>query len=207
MGKSTVARMFRREGVPVFDADAVVRRLQGPGGVALALIEAAFPGTVHAGVIDRVALGTRVFGDKASLKHLEAMLHPLVASERSRFLARYRARRMVVFDVPLLLETGGEALVDAVAVVSAPPRVQRARVLARPGMDSSRLAAVLTRQMPDSRKRLLADYIVETGRGKRSTRDQVRRIRSGVVRRRTRASVSSRRRLSRHRQRGALRFV
>ncbi len=174
MGKSTVARMFAAEGAPVFDADAAVRRLQAPGGAALAGIASLFPGLTGADGLDRAALGARVFGDRAALGRLEALMHPLVAAERTRFLKRHRGRAMVVIDVPLLLETGGEAYVDAVAVVSAPARVQRARVLARPGMTRAKLHAILARQMTDGDKRAMADYVIQTGRGQRGTRMQVR---------------------------------
>jgi len=176
MGKSTVARMFAAEGAPVFDADAAVRRLQAPGGAALAGIASLFPGVTGAGGLDRSALGARVFGDRAALGRLEALMHPLVAAERARFLKRHRSHALVVMDVPLLLETGGEAYVDAVAVVSSPARVQRARVLARPGMTRAKLDAIMGRQMADSDKRALADVVIETGRGRRATRLTVRRI-------------------------------
>lgn len=183
MGKSTVAAMFAREGAPVFDADAAVRRLQAPGGAALAGIEALFPGVTGANGLDRAALGARVFGDRAPLGRLEALMHPLVATERARFLVRHRSRALVVIDVPLLLETGGEAYVDAVAVISAPARVQRARVLARPGMTRPKLDTILARQMTDRDKRALADVVIETGRGRRATRLQVRQIVCALARR------------------------
>lgn len=176
MGKSTVAGMFLAEDAPVFDADAVVRRLQKPGGTALEGIEGLFPGVTGPRGLDRAALGARVFGDRAALGRLEALMHPLVAAERARFLRRHRGRALVVVDVPLLLETGGEAYVDAVAVVSAPARVQRARVLARAGMTHAKLDSILRRQMKDEDKRLLADYVIQTGRGRRATRLRVRRI-------------------------------
>jgi dephospho-CoA kinase len=176
MGKSTVAAMFRQLGVPVFDADAVVHAAQGPGGRALADIERLFPGVTGPAGLDRGALGARVFADPHALKRLEAVLHPLVDLARRAFLARHRRRPLVVLDVPLLFESGGWRACDLVAVVSAPLRVQRARVLARPGMTRAKFEAVLARQMPDARKRLLADIVIPTGRGRRATWLAVRRI-------------------------------
>jgi dephospho-CoA kinase len=171
MGKSTAAAMFRRLGVPVHDADAAVHRLLARGGSAVTPVEAAFPGVVRGGAVDRAALGRRVFGDPAALRRHEASLHPLVRAASVRFLARTRGRRqdLAVLDVPLLFETGGEKRCDAVVVVSAPPFVQRGRVLARPGMTEARLAQILAQQMPDEEKRARADFVVETGLGKRYT--------------------------------------
>ena len=171
MGKSTAAAMFRRLGIPVHDGDAAVHRLLARGGPAVTLVEAAFPGVVGGGAVDRAALGRRVFGDPAALRRLEAILHPLVRAASARFLARARGRRqdLAVLDVPLLFETGGEKRCDAVVVVSAPPFVQRGRVLARPGMTEARLAQILAQQMPDREKRARADFVVETGLGKRYT--------------------------------------
>lgn len=163
MGKSTVAAMFRRLRVPVFDADATVHALQAPGGAALAAIAAAFPGVVVAGVLDRPALGASVFGDTARLRTLEAIVHPLVAAARARFLTRYRTRPLVVLDVPLLFERGGVEQCDLVAVVSAPADVQRARVLARSGMTPAKYDAILARQTPDAEKRARADIVIPTG--------------------------------------------
>ena len=174
MGKSTVAAMFRSHGVPVFDADAAVRLSQGPGGRALGAIEARFPGTTHAGGLDRLKLGQRVFGDAAALGDLERILHPLVGSQQARFMARHRARAAVVLDVPLLFEKGGWRSCDLTVVVSAPARVQRARVLARPGMTAAKFAAILKTQMPDAAKRRRADVVIETGRGMLATRRAVR---------------------------------
>jgi dephospho-CoA kinase len=176
MGKSTVAAMFEAEGLPVFDADAAVRRLQGPGGRALAAIEAAFPGTTHAGGLHREKLGAHVFGNAAALRKLESILHPLVAEAQSAFLGAHRLKRAVVLDVPLLFEKGGWKRCDLSVVVSAPYRVQRARVLARPGMTPAKLAGILKSQMPDRQKRALADVVIETGRGRRHTLLAVRRI-------------------------------
>ena len=176
MGKSTVAAMFEAEGLPVFDADAAVRRLQGPGGHALAAIEAAFPGTTHAGGLHREKLGAHVVGNGVALRKLEGILHPLVAEAQSAFLGARRLKRAVVLDVPLLFEKGGWKRCDLGIVVSAPYRVQRARVLARPGMTPEKLAGILESQMPDRQKRKLADVVIETGRGRRHTLLAVRRI-------------------------------
>ena len=176
MGKSTVAAMFRRLGVPVFDADAAVRRLQGPGGKALAAIEALFPGTTHAGGLHRDQLGARVFGDGAALGRLEQLIHPLVGVEQLAFLKRYARRPIVVLDVPLLFEGEGWRKVDATVVVSAPARVQRARVLRRPGMTEAKLDAILARQLPDAAKRAMADFVIPTGLGLAHTRATVRRL-------------------------------
>ena len=176
MGKSTVASMFRKLGVPVFDADASVRAMQGPGGKALAAIEARFPGTTHAGGLDRLKLGAAVFADKAALGDLERILHPLVGAEQTRFMARHRAKPIIVLDVPLLFEKEGWKKCDVTVVVSAPARVQRARVLRRTGMSAEKFAAILKTQMSDADKRALADVVIETGRGKRTTLLAVRRI-------------------------------
>jgi dephospho-CoA kinase len=171
MGKSTAAAMFRRLGVRVHDADATVHRLLARGGRAVKPVGAAFPGVVRQGAVDRAALGRKVFSDPAALRRLEAILHPLVRQEAARFVGRARARGkdLVVLDIPLLFETGGERRCDATVVVTAPAFVQRARVLARPGMTEARLAQVLAQQMPDREKRARADFVVETGLGKRYT--------------------------------------
>jgi dephospho-CoA kinase len=176
MGKSTTARFFAEEGVPVHDADAVVHRLYE--GEAAAAIEAAFPGAAAAGKVDRNKLAARVLGDPAALKRLEAIVHPLVRSAEQRLLAEARARgeKIAVLDIPLLFETGGEKRVDAVVVVSAPPEVQHARVLERPGMTMEKLEAILARQMPDAEKRRRADFIVDTSQGFEAARAQVRAI-------------------------------
>lgn len=178
MGKSTAARMFRRLGIPVHDADAAVHRLLGKGGAAVPVIAAAFPGTVVAGRVDRPALGARVFGNPKELRRLEAILHPLVQAETRRFLRRQQARRrkLVVLDIPLLFETGGEKRCDAVVVVTAPRVVQRARVLARPRMTPERFAEVERQQMPDREKRRRADFIIETGHGHRPALRQLHRL-------------------------------
>lgn len=163
MGKSTVAAMFAQAGVPVFDADAEVRRMQGPGGELLAEIAAAFPGSTGPHGVVREKLGALVFADTAARARLEAIVHPAVARARARFLAEHAAAPLVVFDVPLLFETGLDAQVDKVAVVSAPTEVQRARVLARPGMTEEKLAGILAAQMPDADKRARADFVIDTG--------------------------------------------
>ncbi len=176
MGKSTVAAMFRRLKVPVFDADAVVHRLQAPGAAALPAIAAAFPGTVRDGLLDRAALGAAVFGDDRALKTLESIVHPRVAAARSRFLVRYRRRALVVLDIPLLFERDGVAACDLVAVVSAPEAVQRARVLARPGMTLEKLDNILARQVPDATKRARADVVIPTGGSLFATRRAVGKL-------------------------------
>jgi len=163
MGKSTVADMFERRGVPVFDADAEVRRMQGPGGRLLGAIERVFPGTTGPDGVDRALLGAAVFGDSAALARLEAIVHPAVRAAREAFLRQCAAEPLVVFDVPLLFEKGGNEEVDAVLVVTAPPEVQRARVLARPGMTAERLEQILALQLPDAEKRERADYLLDTG--------------------------------------------
>jgi len=176
MGKSTVARMFEAEGVPVFDADAAVHRLQGPEGELVAAIEVRFPGTTRAQGVDRSALAERVLGQPEALSNLEALIHPAVARERAKFLENHAEAALVVLDIPLLFETGGAAKVDKVVVVSAPAAVQADRVLARPGMSCAKLAQILARQMPDEEKRRRADFVVETGTPQEQTREQVRAI-------------------------------
>ena len=176
MGKSTVAGMFEALGVPVFDADAAVHRLQGEGGRLVAAIEAMFPDTTGPKGVDRTLLGEAVLADPRALKQLEALVHPAVGEERAAFLAEHRHAPLVVFDVPLLFETGGESRVDKVAVVSAPGDIQRARVLARPGMTEARLDAILARQMPDAEKRARADFVIPTGGSIAETRAAVAAI-------------------------------
>ncbi|MBN9431468.1 MAG: dephospho-CoA kinase [Bosea sp.] len=167
MGKSTTAAMFARHGVAVHDADRAVHRLYNQGGAAVGPVGALFPDAVAEGAIDRVALAAIVQRDRAALAALEATVHPLVREEETRFLAAARAagRRVALVDVPLLLETGGEQRVDMVVVVTAAPEIQRARVLARPGMTEERFAAILNRQMADQEKRRRAHFIVDTGHG------------------------------------------
>ncbi|MEM7226842.1 MAG: dephospho-CoA kinase [Pseudomonadota bacterium] len=178
MGKSTAAGFFRRLGVPVHDADAAVHRLTGHGGAAVAAVEAAFPGVVRDGAVDRQRLGAAVFADQAALKRLEAILHPLVRRSARAFLAaQARQRRpLAMLDIPLLYETGGDVLCDAVVVVSAPARVQAARVLGRPGMTQEKFQAILAKQMSDEEKRRRADFVVSTGGSKRNTLHQIAEI-------------------------------
>jgi dephospho-CoA kinase len=163
MGKSTVAGMFEALGVPVFDADGEVRRLQGPGGALVGAIESAFPGTADAAGVDRARLGAAVFDDQAALARLEAIVHPAVRAAREDFLRAHASAPLVVFDIPLLFEKGGIDEVDAVLVVTAPPEVQRARVLARPGMTAERFEQILALQLPDADKRRRADHVIDTG--------------------------------------------
>jgi len=181
MGKTTAARLLRRLGVPVHDADAEVHRLLGPGGAAVEAVEAAFPGVRQGRAIDRAALGRLVFADPAALRRLEAILHPMVRQAERRFLAaaRRQRRRLVVLDIPLLFETGGERRCDGVLVVSAPRAIQLARVMTRPGMTKARLAGVEARQMPDAQKRRRADFIISTGLGKRHS---LRALRQALAR-------------------------
>src|SRR3984893_8966350 len=176
MGKSTTAGFFAEAGVPVHDADAVVHRLYE--GEAVAAIEAAFPGTTAAGKVDRIKLAARVVDDPVALRRLEAIVHPLVREAEARFLADARARgaKVVVLDIPLLLETAGDQRVDAIVVVSAPGDTQRQRVLERPGMTPDKLDALLARQMADSEKRRHADFVVDTSRGFDAARAQVKEI-------------------------------
>ena len=176
MGKSAVAQMFIDEGIATFDADAAVRRLQGPGGRLLPAIEAAFPGTTGPLSVDRAELGARVFGDDAAIKRLEAIVHPAVGEERAAFLAQHGDDDMVVFDIPLLFETGGDRNVDVVLVVSADPATQQARVLARPGMTRDRFAEILARQTPDAEKRARADHVIQTDCPMDQTRAAVRKV-------------------------------
>jgi len=163
MGKSAVAAMLREAGVPVFDADAAVHSLQAAGGALVPAIGAAFPGTTGTAGVDRARLGAAVLGDAAALARLEAIVHPAVAAARRAFLEDHAGAALLVLDIPLLFEKGGAEAVDAVIVVSAPADMQRARVLARPGMSLERFAAILALQMPDAEKRARADFVIETG--------------------------------------------
>lgn len=176
MGKSTVAAMFADAGVPVFDADAAVHRLQGPAGRVVVAIEARFPGTTGDGGVNRTALAEAVLGDPAAMAALEAIVHPAVRQERAAFVAEQADEPLVVFDIPLLFETGGDRAVDAVAVVSAAPEVQRARVLARPGMTRAKFDAILARQLPDAEKRARADFVIPTDVAMAETRAEVERV-------------------------------
>ena len=165
MGKSATARMFAEAGVPVHDSDETVHRLYS--GKAAPLVEAAFPGTTEASVVDRVKLAGKVLADPAALKKLEAIIHPLVRADADAFLARHRAAGapLAVLDIPLLFETGGRDRVDKVVVVTASPEIQRQRVLARPGMSEEKFSSILAKQVPDAEKRRQADFIIDTGQG------------------------------------------
>jgi dephospho-CoA kinase len=173
MGKSATAAMFRTRGVPVHDADATVHRLYA--GPAVAAVEAAFPGVAVNGAIDRTRLGQQVFGKAAAMKRLETIVHPLVHAAEQDFLAaaREKGAHVVVLDIPLLYETGGESRCDAVAVVSAPAAIQRERVMARPGMDEERFAAILARQVPDVDKRARAHFVIDSSAGLAFAQQQV----------------------------------
>jgi dephospho-CoA kinase len=181
MGKSTAAKFFAEAGVPVHDSDAVVHALYE--GEAVAAIEAAFPGTTVGGKVDRGKLAARVIDDKAALARLEAIVHPLVAAARDKFLAAAQARGapVVVLDIPLLFEIGGSVSCDAVVVVSAPAEVQRSRALARPGMTEEKFASFLAKQMPDAEKRARADFIVDSSQSLDHARAQVRDILDAVA--------------------------
>ena len=176
MGKSTVAAMFAEEGVPVFDADAVVHRLQGPDGALVAEIEARFPGTTGSKGVNRGALAERVLAEREALRNLEALIHPAVAREREAFLEAHRTAPLVLLDIPLLFEGRGWSEVDKILVVSAPAAVQRERVLARPGMTEDKFEKILARQLADEEKRARADFVVDTGTSLEETRRAVRRI-------------------------------
>jgi dephospho-CoA kinase len=178
MGKTTTARLFEAEGVPVYDADAAVHALYSKGGAAVEAVEALFPGVTADGAVDRARLGEKVLSDPAALKRLEAVVHPMAAAARAGFFERARqaGAGVVVLDVPLLFETGGDGQMDAVAVVSAPAEVQRERVLARPGMTEAKLDAILARQMPDAEKRERADFVIDAGQGLDVARAQVRGV-------------------------------
>jgi len=173
MGKSTVARMFERAGVPVFDADAVVHNLQENDPELIAAIGERFSGTVTDGILDREHLSLKVLGYPAELEALESIVHPAVQGAREHFINRNRNAPALLFDIPLLFETGGETAFDKVIVVSAPTDVQRARVLARPGITAEKLAAILARQLPDEEKRSRADFVVDTGVDLSTTERQV----------------------------------
>ncbi|TAJ23700.1 MAG: dephospho-CoA kinase, partial [Reyranella sp.] len=177
MGKSTAAKMLREMGVPVYDADAAVHALQAPNGPALPAIEAAFPGVVKNGVLDRQALGARVFGNKEALRRLEAIVHPMVQQRQRAFLRRaaLAGEKLVVLDIPLLFEGLGERRVDATLVVSAPAFLQRRRVMARPGMTAEKLDGILRQQVADSLKRRKASIVIPTGMGLAPTRTALAR--------------------------------
>ena len=185
MGKSTVAAMFADEGIPVFCADAAVHEMQVAGGELVGDIEAMFPGTTRADGVDRKALGAAVLGDRDKLARLEALIHPAVARKRAAFLNDHADTDTVVFDIPLLFEKGGEKHVDVAVVVSAPAALQRARVMARPGMDTEKFNHILAVQMNDADKRARADYVIDTGQPLAETRTDVRalvkKLRAGLA--------------------------
>jgi dephospho-CoA kinase len=176
MGKSTVARMFERAGVPVFDADAVVRRLQGPGGGLVSKIGEVFPGAVRCGTLDRDCLAQIVLGDPEKLAALERIVHPAVRQAREEFVDGHKDAAALLFEIPLLFETGGEKEFDKILVVSAPAELQRARVLERAGLTAAKLESILARQTPDEEKRRRADFVIDTGTDLSTTESQVRDI-------------------------------
>ncbi|HVK79762.1 MAG TPA: dephospho-CoA kinase [Verrucomicrobiae bacterium] len=178
MGKSTIAKMFAEEGAPGFDSDAAVHALYAPGGAAVAPVEAAFPGVTKDGAIDREALSKRVVGNEAAIKELEAIVHPLVRAGQMQFLQdnREAGTEVVILDIPLLFEGNGAKFVNKTVVVSAPADIQRARVLARPGMSPEKFEAILARQMPDAEKRARADFVIDTGGDFETTRSQVKGV-------------------------------
>lgn len=173
MGKSTTAGFFAEAGVPVWDADAAVHRLYGPGGAGSAAVVGLVPSAVRDGAVDRAALRSAVAADPALLRRLEGVVHPLVAADRAAFVADHAGSTLLLLDIPLLYETGAEAGLDGVLVVTAPAEVQRDRVLARPGMDAAALAAILARQLPDAEKRARADFVIDTSRGPEAARAEV----------------------------------
>lgn len=182
MGKSTVAKMFTEEGAPAFDSDAAVHALYAKGGKAVPAVEAEFPGVARDGAIDRSLLSPRVVDNPVALKRLEQIVHPFVREAQVDFAEAQRSAgaRYVVFDIPLLFETNGSDLVDKIVVVSAPEEVQRARVLARPGMSQEKFESLLAKQMPDAEKRARADFVIDTGGSLDDTRAQVRAVLDGL---------------------------
>lgn len=183
MGKSAAARTLRGLGLPVFDSDLEVHDLLAAGGAVGAAVEDTFPGVTEKGIVNRVSLGARVFDDPAALKKLEAILHPAVGAARQEFLdaCRSRGEKLVVLDVPLLFETGGDAGCDHVMVVSAPADIQRQRALAREGMTEERLAAILSQQMPDAEKRRRADFVISTNQPPEKTLKEIRAVVDGLI--------------------------
>jgi len=173
MGKSTVAAMFERAGIPVFDADAVVRQLQGARGGLVEKIAELFPGCVRCGTLDRECLAQIVLADPAKLAALEQIVHPAVRAARDQFIADHADASALVFEIPLLFETGGETEFDKIVVVSAPAEVQRKRVLERTGMTAAKLDSILARQLPDAEKRARADFVIDTGTDLSTTESQV----------------------------------
>ncbi len=182
MGKSAVAAMIRKEGVPLFDADAAVHAMQGPGGKALPAIEARFPGTTGPAGLNRAKMAEIILAHPHERRALEHIIHPMVQADREEFLRRNASRRIVILDIPLLFETHGEKRVDGVIVVTAPAWKQRARVLARPGMTEARFRGILALQMPDALKRRRADHVIDTGTTFHRTREQVRALLACLLR-------------------------
>ncbi|OYU68721.1 MAG: dephospho-CoA kinase [Alphaproteobacteria bacterium PA2] len=195
MGKSTTAAMFREAGIPVYDADAAVAEIYLKGGAAVAPLEAAFPGVTRDGAVDREALRQRVLGNDEAMARLNSVVHPLLGKDRVAFFEKAVAAKadLVVLDIPLLFETGGERNMDAVAVVSAPAEMQRERVLAREGMTPERLDAILSRQTPDAEKRARADYVIDTGRGLEAAQEQVTTVIADIRARAAAGTLKSRR--------------
>ncbi len=173
MGKSAVAAMFVAEGLALFDADAAVHILQGENGACVSEIEAVFPGTTTKAGVDRQKLGSVVLGDREKLAQLESIIHPAIAKMRADFMRAHANDDIIVFDIPLLFEKGGERGVDSIVVVSASASVQRERVLARPGMTAEKFEHILNLQMPDSEKRARADYVIDTGCSMAETKKQI----------------------------------
>jgi dephospho-CoA kinase len=183
MGKSTTAAMFKDLGVPIWDADAAVHRLYAPDGAAIAPLKALIPEAIGADGVDRNILTHKILQDPGLLKQIEAIVHPLVGKDRADFLAsaREQGASLVLVDVPLLFETGGEAYVDAVIVVSCSPEMQRTRVLARPGMTEEKFASILARQTPDDVKRVKSDFVIDTGLGLDAAREQVGMVHAALM--------------------------
>ncbi|MFN7496528.1 MAG: dephospho-CoA kinase [Hyphomonadaceae bacterium] len=183
MGKSTTSAMFKDLGVPIWDADAAVHRLYAPDGAAIPPLKALIPEAVGPAGVDRTVLTTKILQDPGLLKQIEAIVHPLVGKDRADFLAaaREQGAPLVMVDVPLLFETGGEAYVDAVIVVSCPPDMQRGRVLARPGMTEEKFESILARQTPDEVKRAKSDFVIETGLGLDAAREQVGKVHAALL--------------------------
>ena len=183
MGKSTTSAMFKDLGVPIWDADAAVHRLYSAGGAAVAPLQALIPDAIGPDGVDRAVLTSKILQDPALLKQIEAIVHPLVGKDRADFLADARSAGapLVMVDVPLLFETGGQAYVDAVIVVSCPPDMQRARVLARPGMTEEKFESILARQTPDDVKRAKSDFVIDTGLGLDAAREQVGKVHAALM--------------------------
>lgn len=183
MGKSTTSAMFKELGVPIWDADAAVHRLYAPNGTAIPPLQALIPEAVGPEGVDRTVLTSKILGDPSLLKQIEAIVHPLVGKDRADFLAaaREQGAPLVMVDVPLLFETGGEAYVDAVIVVSCPADMQRERVLARPGMTEEKFVSILARQTPDEVKQAKSDFVIDTGLGLDAAREQVGKVHAALL--------------------------